>query len=126
MTDTQSMPANPFIEHPATYRDRRAIAGGDQWLFSFPNGHGASVIRGPHSYGGSSGKWELAVLDATGELDYSTPITSDVLGWLSVDEVREVLRKIAELPAVAAPSPTVHIHAAQQRVLDLAEQAKPC
>jgi hypothetical protein len=95
-TDTDTT-ANPFIEHPAKRNtDRRA--GGVQWEFTFPNGYGASVIN--DGYGREAGLWELAVL-CNGALCYDTPITGDVLGWLTVEEVREHLRSIAELaPAV--------------------------
>ena len=34
-----------------------------QKIYKFPNGYGASVIKGPYSYGGPDGLWELAVLD---------------------------------------------------------------
>lgn len=87
---------NPFVEHPAEYNPRGLF--GDQYIFTFPNGHGASVVRNTYSYGGEKGQWELAVLDADGELDYTTPVTDDVIGWLNEREVAELLRKIAELP----------------------------
>lgn len=86
---------NPFIEAEATYRE---LNGGDQWRFTFRNGYGASVIRSSMSYGGDSGLWELAVLDASGQLTYDTPITDDVLGRLSKDEVAVLLLAVASLP----------------------------
>ena len=64
----------------------------------FPNGYSASVIRSPYSYGGEFGLYELAVMSG-GSLDYSTPITDDVLGRLSEDEVTAALQQIAALPA---------------------------
>lgn len=79
--------------------------GGVQRRYDFANGYGASVIRTPFSYGGDAGLWEIAVLgpDAKGRktLCYSTPITDDVLGHLSVAEVNAVLAQIEALPAVA-------------------------
>ena len=71
-------------------------------LYYFDNGYGASVICTPCSYGGSRGLWELAVLRKTPgigwPLCYDTPITSDVIGWLSEDEVDALLVKIENLP----------------------------
>lgn len=77
---------------------------GVQYLFSFDNGYGASVVRfaqpgSCESYGGAAGLYELAVLDHTGEIDYTTPITSDVLGWLTQQDVHDLLARIASLPA---------------------------
>lgn len=95
MTSTKNAAANPFIEHPAEFTARN---GGEQWLFRFPNGYGASVIRSHMSYGSDFGLWEIGVIGVDDRLDYSTPITSDVLGHQSDDDVREVLRAIAELP----------------------------
>ena len=37
-------------------------------------------------------------MNAEGELDYTTPITDDVLGWLDEAEVRKVHWKVALLP----------------------------
>lgn len=90
------MTENPFIEHPAT---RRELHGGVQYEFKFANGYGASVVRHDYSHGGPSGSWELAVLDSADRLDYSTPVTDDVLGWLSVEDVRAALAQVAELPS---------------------------
>jgi hypothetical protein len=71
--------------------------GGIGHVYKFPNGRGASVIQTDFSYGGRSGLWEVAVLDRDGNLDYSTPVTSDVIGWLSEDDVLGVLEQIAAL-----------------------------
>jgi len=71
--------------------------GGIQAEHTFPNGYGVSVVRHSFSYGGKQGKYELAVTD-TGGLCYSTPITDDVLGWLSEDAVSEALIAVESLP----------------------------
>ena len=63
----------------------------------FDNGYGASVIIGPHTYGGKDGLYELAVLDSNGELTYETPVTSDVEGWLSEDDVTKLMEQIQKL-----------------------------
>lgn len=72
--------------------------GGPHWEFRFDNGYGASVISNPYSYGGDSGLFELAVRDREGALCYDTPITSDVLGYLTEEKVNETLAAIADLP----------------------------
>ena len=66
---------------------------------TFPNGRGVSIIRNRGSYGNVQGLFEVAVLDASGELDYSTPVTGDVLGWQTVAEVLDVMKQVADLPA---------------------------
>jgi len=71
-----------------------------QALVFFSNGYGASVIKEPYTYGGLEGRYELAVLLGTKEaysLTYKTPITDDVLGYLSEEEVTEALLKIEDL-----------------------------
>ncbi len=67
---------------------------GIQAKITFENGRGASVIRSIHSYGGFQGLYELAVLDKNGHLDYTTPLTSDVMGYLTEDDVTEALTAI--------------------------------
>lgn len=73
-----------------------------KWRFG--NHRGASVIRGNYTYGGRDGLYELAVLKFPNEtnkdwdLDYDTEITDYVIGFLSVDEVNDLLKRISELP----------------------------
>ena len=83
-----------------------------QQVFRFPNGFGASVIKGLYSYGGPDGLFELAVLKFTGEDDnfslcYETPITEDVIGYLTEAEVNKYLSKIYKLPASDVKCPTI-------------------
>ena len=73
------------------------VNGGVQKVYKFPNGYGASVIKGPYTYGGKDGKWELAVLKGD-ELCYDTDITSDVIGHLNDPEMDAILRRIERLP----------------------------
>ena len=82
---------------PKTYTTS-AIAG-EQSIYEFPNGWGASVIRGSFTYGGNEGLWELAVLNPEGEIDYTTHITDDVIGHLTQEQVQWYLAEIEELPA---------------------------
>ena len=79
--------------------DGEGALGGKQKIYEFENGYGASVIQGPHTYGGNKGLWELAVLQC-GRIDYSTPLTPnhDVLGHLNEGQVKDLLKKIQKLP----------------------------
>jgi hypothetical protein len=82
----------------------------DQYLFTFPNGYGASLLAtndNPLVYG----KLELAVIeweDVAGEfvweLCYATPVAHDVIGWLSgPTQVEDLLDQIAALPQREGP-----------------------
>lgn len=65
------------------------------YRFSVP-GHGdmeVSVIRSSITYGGDEGLFELAML-RDDKCIYDTCITDDVLGWLEVEDVLEVLEKV--------------------------------
>jgi hypothetical protein len=80
----------------------RPLNGGNQKVYKFENGYGASVISGgTYTYGGDEGLQELAVLKFYGtdeyELCYDTEITGDVLGYLSSQEVEALLKQIEEL-----------------------------
>jgi len=63
----------------------------------FDNGFGASIVRHIMSYGGKLGLYELAILDKEGDLTYDTPVTNDVIGYLTPEEVTNYLIKIQEL-----------------------------
>ena len=69
----------------------------------FDNHYGVSVIKGPYSYGGKQGKYELAILvmkpgDIYSELCYDTPITNDVIGYLTETEITKLMKQVSELP----------------------------
>lgn len=66
------------------------------------NHYGASVIKHFGSYGHEADLWELAVMKLNGNngewyLNYDTPITDDVIGELTDEEVRKLLKQIKEL-----------------------------
>ncbi len=71
--------------------------GGVQAIERFENGYGASVVCTPYTYGGDKGLYELAVFGSDGHITYDTPITNDVLGYLSEQDVTEILIKIQQL-----------------------------
>ena len=74
--------------------------GYPQTIFKFPNGYGASVIKFNYVYFGI----EIAVLrfDENGNwnIDYSTPITNDVIGGLNEESRDSVLQQIFELKEI--------------------------
>lgn len=83
--------------------DIKHVWDGVNEVYFFHNGRGASVVRHKYSYGGPEGLWELAVLkgnEEESEIDYTTEITSDVLGHLSDERVSHVLSLIEALENV--------------------------
>ena len=68
-----------------------------QTIYKFPNGYGASVIKFNYVYFGI----EIAVLwfekNGNWDIDYSTPITNDVIGGLNEKERDNVLQQIFDL-----------------------------
>jgi hypothetical protein len=76
--------------------------GGVGYVFKFENKYGASVVKHNGSYGHSDDLWELAVIKFDDEgykwdLNYDTPITADVEGYLTDEDVRKLLERIKEL-----------------------------
>jgi len=63
----------------------------------FENGYGVSVVCHTHSYGGKNGLFEIAVLGKDGDLTYDTPVTNDVIGYLSREEVTDIMEQVQEL-----------------------------
>ena len=82
-----------------TFDDIKFIeqSNGVRGRIMFDNGYGASVVCHEYSYGGKKGLYELAVLDKDGELTYDTPITDGVMGYLSPEDVTEILIQIQDL-----------------------------
>lgn len=85
-----------FGKYEITERLHPAICG-FQWLIGFKNGYEASIITGQYTHTDVEHPYELAVLK-DGEVCYDTPITDDVIGYLTADEVGEILEKIEALP----------------------------
>lgn len=90
-----------FLDHPMfeAYEVRPADfyhTERQRWLFATHHGLEVSVVRGSTTYGGSQGLFELAILEG-GRCCYTTPITSDVLGYLSEAEVLSTLDQAAML-----------------------------
>lgn len=82
----------------------RNLNGGKQTLHKFPNGYGASVIDGgTYCYGADQGLKELAVIKFyegdKWHLCYETDITDDVLGYLTDEDVADLLVQIEALEA---------------------------
>lgn len=76
-----------ITDHSNSYMQRIRIM--------FPNGYGASIIKGDGSYG-----TELAVITAEG-LCYDTEITDDVIGNIeSLEELNGYLERIKALPSI--------------------------
>lgn len=79
---------------------RKPLFDGVQYLFRFPNNYGASIVKHLGSYGSSRDLWELAVIYFDGDewdLAYDTEITGNVEGYLTDQDVIELLRRIQAL-----------------------------
>lgn len=73
---------------------------GVQAVKFFDNGHGVSVIMTPYSYGGSDGLYEVAILQGNDDewsITYDTPITDDVIGYLTKEDVESIVNQVRNL-----------------------------
>lgn len=77
-----------FKQHPNSIREYDM---GVQARLDFDNGFGVSVVKGPHTYGGDRGLYELAVFK-DGEIHYDNPIANgDVVGYLREEDVTDAM-----------------------------------
>lgn len=77
------------------FRDK-GYMGGKLASMEFPNGYGISVVSVYGSYSNAKSPYEIAVLHG-GEICYDTEITSDVIGYLTPEEVTEYMKQIQAL-----------------------------
>lgn len=68
---------------------------GTQDIYRFPNGYGASVIRGLYTFGGRENLYELAVLVfKPGSFTDFKGIHKEIYGYLTEETLRELLTGI--------------------------------
>lgn len=78
----------------------KTLNGGVQVIVFFENNYGASIIKYKFSYGSREGLFEIAVIKGninSWDICYDTPITSDVLGYQTSEDINNVLEKISNL-----------------------------
>ena len=66
---------------------------GKHAILNFDNGYGVSVLFGENYYSNGIDTYELAVLKY-GLICYDTEITNDVLGYITKEEVTDVMLKL--------------------------------
>jgi len=79
------------------WQPRSTGLGGEIAKITFDNGYTASCIRGGRYSYTKNGTYEIAV-EYDGNLDYTTQITDDVLGYLGEEEANLALDAIKALP----------------------------
>lgn len=89
-----------YSEQFKKYIKEQNDLGYPQTIYKFPNGYGASVIKFNYVYFGI----EIAILrfnkNGKWDIDYSTPITNDVIGGLDEESRDSVLQQIFELKEI--------------------------
>jgi hypothetical protein len=80
----------------------KGLGNTDRAVMFFDNGYGVSVVCGTGTYGGGEGLYELGVIIGNPKsytLTYATPVTDDVLGYLTEQDVTDTMAKVAALEA---------------------------
>lgn len=77
------------------FKPHKSIKRGFIARLNFPNKYGISVIFGNPLFRCSKNTYEVAILK-NGHLCYSTPITDDVLGYQSIDNINAIMKEIQE------------------------------
>lgn len=78
----------------------KSINQGFQTIVFFENNYGASIVWNKFSYGNDEDLFEIAVLKGninSCDICYDTPITDDVLGYQTSEDINNVLEKISKL-----------------------------
>ena len=78
--------------------DSKAKFDGISWQVIYNNGFGISIVKFFASYGGTDDLWELAVIEDDDKGGYNltenTPITDEVIGYLTEQEVIDYSEKV--------------------------------
>lgn len=73
-----------------------SLFAGYQYTAYFENGYGIDIVKHNGSYGREDDMWKIAVMK-DGECCYDTPITDDVIGWLTSEEVMHYATRVKML-----------------------------
>lgn len=85
-----------FQRHPIAIDSLSDYKNAKQAVLDFENGYGISVIIGSCFYSNGIDTYEVAVMK-NGSICYDTPITDDVIGRITPEQVSEVMKQIQEL-----------------------------
>ena len=80
-----------FKQHPNSISE---FDMGVNARLEFDNEFGISVVKGPHTYGGNRGLYELAVFK-DGEIHYDNKVANgDVVGYLRPEDITDAMNLI--------------------------------
>jgi len=82
-----------FENHSVATAEIERFNGAKQAIENFENGYGVSVLFGSCFYSNGIDTYEVAILFGE-SITYNTEITDDVMGYLSKDEVSEIMAKV--------------------------------
>jgi hypothetical protein len=85
-----------FKPHSIAIEGLMGYQGAKQSVVNFANDYGVSVLFGECFYSNGKDTYEVAILYKN-TITYNTDITDDVLGYLSEDEVTEVMKRVQSL-----------------------------
>ena len=70
---------------------------GYQAILRFDNGYGVSVLRGNCFYSNGIDTYEVGVLNGD-SLCYPEEFGDDVIGYVTAEQVTEIMKKVQEFP----------------------------
>ena len=85
-----------FYEHPIALSSLNDHKDAKQASMAFNNGYGISVLLGNCFYSNGIDTYEVAVIK-DGMICYTTPIANDVIGYITEQQVSDVMKKIQEI-----------------------------
>ncbi len=111
---------NKIKELGFTLEQREPSGDGYGYIIGIKNvPYALDCAKSSFTYGGNRDLWEIAVMK-NGDLCYSTPITDDVLGFLSEEKVLETAKDFLEF--VAKETPTLDVLLSQNKSLSEANK----
>lgn len=111
---------NKIKELGLTLEQRESSGGGYGYIIGIENvPYTLDCAKSSYTYGGNRDLWEIAVMK-NDDLCYTTPITDDVLGYLSEEKVLETAKEFLDF--VAKETPTLDVLLNQNKSLSEANK----